>query len=363
MANRLPRLGRANHPTATSPAAEVKSLSERQAQNGTATTQEEPLVEGNELIRRIDRPLPGDVVRRATGKSQTRADLARQRSNRNFFEDAFSIKPASPARERVGGDAMVMVDVKTNVIISDEFTFITSLASHLSTRYHRPVSSIVITLHHGACMFFGGSFGPAYVMTVFALPSQLLPTTNKRNAALIQRHMEEILGVGPARGVLRFVPTKEEHFASGGRTVAAEVEEAERGVWGHGGGLKEKGGETGSAVVVDEGVRRAGSSRSMKARRMLSVKSLASIRPPRATDIRTPDMTPPAGVEEGQPSILPSPNSVGRDISEQTGAEPTSPPRKAAQRKKSFVATIFGRSGSRSSDRPALPAIADERCR
>jgi hypothetical protein len=49
-------------------------------------------------------------------------------------------------------------------------------------------------------MFWGGSFDPAYVMSVSALPSQLQPTTNRRNAALIQRHMEETLGVRPARG-------------------------------------------------------------------------------------------------------------------------------------------------------------------
>ncbi len=84
---------------------------------------------------------------------------------------------------------------------------------------------MVVTLQHGACMFFGGSFDPAYVMTVYALPSQLLPTTNKRNAALMQKYMEETLGVNPDRGFLRFVPTGEEHLARGGKTMAGEIEE------------------------------------------------------------------------------------------------------------------------------------------
>jgi hypothetical protein len=92
------------------------------------------------------------------------------------------------------------------------------------------VSSIVVTLQHGACIFFGGSLDPAYVMSVFALPSQLLPTTNKRNAALIQRHMEETLGVSPARGLLRFVPVQEEHLACNGKTMAGEIDELENGV-------------------------------------------------------------------------------------------------------------------------------------
>jgi hypothetical protein len=87
------------------------------------------------------------------------------------------------------------------------------------------VSSIVVTLQHGACIFFGGSLDPAYVMSVFALP-----TTNKRNAALIQRHMEETLGVSPARGLLRFVPVQEEHLACNGKTMAGEIDELENGV-------------------------------------------------------------------------------------------------------------------------------------
>jgi len=77
-------------------------------------------------------------------------------------------------------------------------------------------------------MFFGGSFDAAYVMSIFALPSQLQPTTNKRNAALIQKHMEEALGVMPERGLLRFVPTLEENTAHNGKTMAGKIDELER---------------------------------------------------------------------------------------------------------------------------------------
>jgi hypothetical protein len=112
--------------------------------------------------------------------------------------------------------------------ITDEFTFITELSYHLSTRYQRPINSIVVTLHHGACMLFGGTFDPAYVMSVFALPSQLQPTTNKRNAALIQKHMEEAIGVIPSRGFLRFIPTLEEHTAWNGKTLAGEIDDLEK---------------------------------------------------------------------------------------------------------------------------------------
>lgn len=66
-------------------------------------------------------------------------------------------------------------------------------------------------------------------MTVTALPCQLLATTNKRNAALIQKHMEEAIGVSPARGFLRFVPASPENIAVGGRTLAAEMDDLDRG--------------------------------------------------------------------------------------------------------------------------------------
>lgn len=84
----------------------------------------------------------------------------------------------------------------------------------------------MVVLQHGACMCFGGTFDPAYVMSVFALPSELQPTTNKRNAALIQRYMHESLGVPPSRGLLRFVPTAEENLAHNGRTTAGEIDES-----------------------------------------------------------------------------------------------------------------------------------------
>jgi hypothetical protein len=90
------------------------------------------------------------------------------------------------------------------------------------------MSSIVVSLHHGACMFFAGSFDAAYVMTISALPSQVLPTTNKRNAALVQKHMEEAIGVQPKRGLLRFVATQEENMANNGKTMAGEIDELER---------------------------------------------------------------------------------------------------------------------------------------
>lgn len=112
--------------------------------------------------------------------------------------------------------------------IHDELTTINDLSYHLSQRYQRSTSSIVINMQHGCCMMFAGSFEPAYTLTITALPSLVKPITNKRNALLIQNHMREILGVLPSRGHLRFVATDEEDLAVGGKTVAAEIEDQEK---------------------------------------------------------------------------------------------------------------------------------------
>lgn len=108
--------------------------------------------------------------------------------------------------------------------MKDEYIFLADLSQQLSQRYHRPISSIFVTLAHSACLLFAGTFDSAYIMTVTALPSQIQPTTNKRNAALIQNFMIDSLGVPPERGVVRFVGIPEEFLATNGMTVLGEIE-------------------------------------------------------------------------------------------------------------------------------------------
>lgn len=107
----------------------------------------------------------------------------------------------------------------------DEFTFVKELSQHLAVRYHRPVSSIVVTLHHSACIFFGGCCDPAYILTVEALSSLVQTATNKRNVVLLQQHMEQAIGVPASRGYVRFVPMLEECSGWKGKTVAGEITE------------------------------------------------------------------------------------------------------------------------------------------
>lgn len=180
------------------------------------------LVEGNNVMRSIDQPLPGDVVGRR--KSQLHPDASRKKSA--YFESEFASpgRGDDPAKTRILNEAMVTAELKTNVIIRDEFAFITELGYQLSTRYQRPMSSIVITLHHGTCMLFGGTFEPACTLAIHALPGLLQPATNRRNAAMIQRHLHETLGVVSTRSYIRFEATPEENIAIGEKTLAAEIE-------------------------------------------------------------------------------------------------------------------------------------------
>ncbi|KAI0532123.1 Tautomerase/MIF superfamily [Xylaria digitata] len=185
------------------------------------------LVEGTNVMRSIDRPPPGDVVGRRGPRLGP--DASRKRSA--YFESEFAgpNRGDDPAKTRIVNESMVKAEIKTNVIVSDELAFITDLACHLSNRYQRPMSSIIITLHHGICMLFGGTFEPACTLTIHALPSLLQPVTNRRNAILIQRHLHETLGVVSTRSYVRFEVTAEENVAVGGKTLAPDDEGTGRG--------------------------------------------------------------------------------------------------------------------------------------
>ncbi|KAH6671545.1 Tautomerase/MIF superfamily [Plectosphaerella plurivora] len=269
------------------------------------------------------------------------------KSRSMYFEGAFQAgREVSPAKDRARSEAMVMADVRTNIIIRDEFSFITDLSYQLSIRYQRPVSSVVATLQHGACMLFGGTFDPAYVMSVSALPSDIAPTKNRRNAALIQKHMEESLGVASSRGLLRFVAVPEENTARSGKTVAGEIVDS---------GKK----EDADGIMSKE-----------KSRRRLSVKaslnflpyyktttldimqSLSSLRP------ASSNPEPPVSAMDALPPRAPMTRVVEEDESPGASGDAPLPTSEAlvvpskskhVNRRKSFVASVFRRS-SRTQD-------------
>ncbi|KAM0285307.1 hypothetical protein ACHAQH_001496 [Verticillium albo-atrum] len=308
-------------------AAHLSFAKRKEAQRKQQMTPLHPLVEGDHrLLRPIHRPLPGDATRESM-KSKSQPGLAKSRST--FFESAFQAgREVSPAKDRIRGEAIVMTEVRTNVIVADEFSLITDLSYQLSIRYKRPVSSIVVILQHGVCMLFGGSFDPAYTMSIFALPVEFAPTKNKRNAALIQKHMERSLCVTPSRGYLRFIPLSEENVAWNGRTAAGEME----------------------AVGEDD---QHSSSKMQESRRKLSVKSLSSLKPALTNRSHAPEYTPPHCTGEGPPVPLMATVSEEEEfrLSDITnvqgmvtgkGEKPRKRPKMS--RRTSFVASLFGRS-------------------
>jgi len=86
----------------------------------------------------------------------------------------------------------------------------------------------MINVDHSSCLALAGTFEPCYMLTITTLPSQMQPATNKRNAALIQSFMADILSVPPDRGIIRFAPIPEENYAMNGNTMLGEIERMER---------------------------------------------------------------------------------------------------------------------------------------
>lgn len=199
--------------------------------------------------------------------------------------------------------------------VQDEYTFITDLSYNLSSRYQRPESSILVTVTHSACLLFGASFDPAYIMTITALPTQLQPVTNKRNAALLQKGMHESLGVIPARGIIKFVAIAEENIAIDGRTVAAEIEDVEK-----------------ETAEDNMSVKR---SMSRKSQKSPNARSLRNLRMGSPLPTHKEQMAPARTEIDAQ--IMPAPD-VPRDRDGKT--------EKALKmgRRRSFMAAVFGKS-------------------
>ena len=170
--------------------------------------------------------------------------------------------------------------------IKDEYTLVTDLSHQLSTRYQRPESSIMITVNHSACLLLGGSFEPTYILAITALPTQVLPATNKRNASLIQSFMSETLGVQPDRGIIKFMSIPEDNIAINGTTVLGEMERVER----------EQADENGSALkrALNKGSKRSVVSKSKSSIQLSRGDSKIEGRP-----VTTPPIPSPGPVDSG----------------------------------------------------------------
>ncbi|KAH7001873.1 Tautomerase/MIF superfamily [Ilyonectria destructans] len=281
----------------------------------------EPVMEGDQkLLRDIRTPLPGDVT--TVTRKKSRPELAKQRSL--YFEEVFASKETDLLGDMVRSEAIVLAELKTNVVVHDEFTFVKELSQHLAVRYHRPVSSIVVTLHHSACIFFGGCCDPAYILTVEALSSLVQTATNKRNVVLLQQHMEQAIGVPASRGYVRFVPMLEECSGWKGKTVAGEITEA----GGH------------PRVGMENPVRRSKTSKGSPSEKSTSPRD-KSVSPKARPSIAD---GPRVHIGTLLPDPSPGPEPV-RDIDSQSPRDEAHMP-KTLRRSKSFVQSLFTRTSS-----------------
>ena len=158
-------------------------------------------------------------------------------------------------------------------------------------------------------------------MTITALASQLQSVTNKRNASLIQKAMEEELGVVPERGLIKFIPIAEENFATNGKTVAGEIDDLER-----------------QTTEDNANLRRSLSRGTMKSRKRMATKSLRNLKIGSQLPTHEEQMTPP--INDGQtpqrPAMPTSPSPM--DVRAEKA-------QKKMGRRKSFIAAVFGKSG------------------
>lgn len=86
----------------------------------------------------------------------------------------------------------------------------------------------MMKIEHSACIALGGTFEPCYILTINTVPSQMGPSVNRRNAALIQGFMAEILSVPAERGIVKFISIEEDNLALGGDTVSPDKERSDK---------------------------------------------------------------------------------------------------------------------------------------
>lgn len=236
------------------------------------------------------------------------------------------------------------------------------------------ISAIAVHVQHSQCIFFAGTFEPAYTATITALPSYLQPATNRRNAFVLSEHLEEALGVPQPRGFISFQPLPEDNMACNGKTVSAALDET----------LEDHPAGYSMGVIEEEKATSFGSRR-----KRLSVKVSAAVLtaarhsppplpppPPRASSARgfsgeedslqrlTADADPWYKRKKSLTNIR-TPSAAGAyEMTPPTSAEDNAPagseerPVKVAKRRKSFVAGLFGRSnGRKENEKQAAEAL------
>lgn len=113
----------------------------------------------------------------------------------------------------------ILVQLRTNVIVKDEFKLVTRLSSLLTQLYVCSQESIMINLDHSVCLMLGSGFDPAYFMHISTTPRQMDLHANGVNTNEIQKFLHRMLKVPAHRGIIRFQPMSEDNVGTKGTTV------------------------------------------------------------------------------------------------------------------------------------------------
>lgn len=86
----------------------------------------------------------------------------------------------------------------------------------------------MVIIEHSVCLTLGGTYEPAYHLTVTALPHLIGPVSNLRNTILIQGAIRDDLDIPESRGVVKFEMIPEDSLGTNGGTVRDEITQLEK---------------------------------------------------------------------------------------------------------------------------------------
>ena len=86
----------------------------------------------------------------------------------------------------------------------------------------------MVAIQQDACIFFGSTTLPTYLLKIYALPAFIAPVTNLRNTTLIQNALQDMLNIPIEMGVIIYIPVSEDNFATNGSTARGDISRLER---------------------------------------------------------------------------------------------------------------------------------------
>ncbi|KAB8238421.1 hypothetical protein ETB97_010137 [Aspergillus alliaceus] len=179
-------------------------------------TDEDDSVAPNLTRRSSPDPASLEVVRKSVGEEPMR------QTKLQYYEDTFGTRRRDP-RDRVALDSVIVAEIKISNMVLDDEPLASMIASRLAQAYQKPEGSMMVTVQQNACIHFGISKDPAYVLKVYAVPCLIATIINLRCTIMIQSALRDLLQIESNRGVVLYLPVPEENFATDGVTYASQT--------------------------------------------------------------------------------------------------------------------------------------------